>query len=300
MMLLLFSVLNPLELFPDSVDVAIRNGIEETSILSIHYIVNGTTTMNLLRQHEPILPAGFEMIRIPYRYLGRIVFGTSTGENYRKVAVALNPSGDTLCVSREDREFGGFFDVIMGSSPHIIRNTSPVPLMAVFLHGDSLPEGSVLGSNPLMTDETLFLWLDRDSVAVSALDIEGNPSDTLLLIRSGIDSVFSIGTLAFMTNVQRPSPGTIWVINGINGERISGIEVYPLLDEPFFFDLAARPLGLWQSAAIPFAGEIEFIVCIDTEERSYSINSLDEVTGAYIADWWHLDFDYSFPGRRRR
>jgi len=298
LLLLLCSVLNLFELFPDSVDLMIRNDIEDAYIVSIHYIVNGTSTMNVARQTGPIIPEGSATVRFPYRYLGRIVFVTSKGENYRKVAVALNPSGDTLAVSREDREYGGFFDVILGSRPHVIMNKSPVPLTQVLLHKDSLVSMNLIGTNPLMTDETLFLWLDLDNIVISAVDIEGNHSDSLNLVRTETDSISVIGTLSFMRGVQRPSQGNIWVINGINGAAISGIEVYPLKDEPFFFDLTDTPLQLWQSAVIPFEGEIEYLICSDTVGRSYSINSVDEATGAYLADWWHLDFDYSFPERR--
>ncbi len=298
--ILLLSALNPLALFPDSVDVVVRNSIDDASILSVHCIVNGSSTLTRLWQEAPVRPGECETFRVPFRYLGRIIFVTDTMGNYRKVAVAPAPAGDTLTVSREDREFGGFFDVVMGSRPHVIRNTSPVPLAGVFLHADSGSAVNLLGTNPLMTDETIFLWLDRDSIVISAVDTEGNPSDTMTFVRSDADSVRVIGTLSFMGGVERPAPGNIWVINGINGGLLSGIEVYPLDGEPFFMDLTDTPLELWQSAVIPFSGEIEYLICTDTEGRSFSINAADAPTGAFVADWWHLDFDYSFPERRRR
>lgn len=299
LLLALLVNLNPLSLFPDSVDVLIRNDITEASIISVHYFIRGSGRMAEAELSESIPPGGEATVTLPYRYMNRLVFRTTHKGSYRRTALALNPMGDTLSISRADKEFGDFFDVIMGERPFLVRNSTPVPITAVNLHAQGLPTPSIIGPNPLMTGERLFLWLDRDSIAMTAVDIEGNLSDTLRLIYGDADITHAIPVIAFLREETHPPPGANWLINGINGERIIGVEIYPVNDEPFYVDLSQAPLGLWDWATIPYSGPIDYMVCVDEQDREYTVDERHEETGAYIADWWHLDFDFSFPERRR-
>ena len=296
--ILLVTLINPLFLFPDSVDLVIRNELQSTSITSIHYLVAGSGRMRDAGLRGSIPPGESASLTLPFRFMDRIVFLTDSKGNYRNMSIALSPMVDTIAVSRADREFGGLFDVIMGDRPYIIHNRTPVPITGIILHGDGLPVESLIGPNPLMTDETLFLWLDTDSLAFTAIDIEGNRTMPFEIRRVGIAAVASIRISAFLAGSAKPD-GALWVINGINGESITGIEVYPLYDEPFFLDLGEAALSLWQSAAVQYAEEVEHIVCVDTMGRTYSIGKPDQHTEAFVADWWHLDFDFGFPERRR-
>jgi hypothetical protein len=288
--------MNPLNLFPGTVSVCITNSISDASITSIHYLVAGERRITECRVDDSIDPGSSRTMELPFRYMTRIVFGTDRDSNHRETELSLNPSGDTIVVSRSNREYGGFFDVIIGSSAFALQNRTPVPIRAI--HIDSLNGPCITGVNPLMTDEVLFLWHDSDSLLLIAVDIEGNPSKPLEIIRSEAVNTFQVGIVAFMEGVAAPRPGAIMVINGVNGECIVGVEVYPWNEEPFFFDLSDTPLGLWQSAVIPFAGQVEYLVCVDTSNRAFILDSRDESTGAYIADWWHLEFDFSFQERR--
>lgn len=294
--LLMVSVFSPFAGLFGSVEVTIQNNLLNSSITQVHYLLEGSAEIINAGLDSPIPPGGFSEITLPCRYLARIVFGTEEGANYRKTYCRPGADGDTLTVSRADMEFGGFFDVIMGSRVFVIQNRTPVPIRA--LHLDSLCGPGIIGANPLMTDEVLFLWHDSDSLHLIAVDIEGNPSKPVVMIRSETVNSFAVGIEAFGEGVLTPHPGAITLINGVNGESIVGIEVYPWNEEPFFFDLRDTPLGLWQSAVIPFAGQLEYLVCVDTSNRAFILDSCDESTGAYVVDWWHLEFDFGFRERR--
>lgn len=295
-LILMVSVFSPFAGLFGSVEVTVQNNLLNSSITQIHYLLSGSSEIINAGLDSPIPPGGFSEIALPRRYLARLVFGTEEGVNYRKAHCRLGADGDTLTVSRADMEFGGYFDVIMGSRVFVIQNRTPVPIRALYL--DSLCGPGIMGANPLMTDEVLFLWHDSDSLRLIAVDIEGNPSKPIMMIRSEDVNSFAVGIEAFLEGAVTPHPGAITVINGVNGESIVGIEVYPLDEEPFFFDLSDTPLGLWQSAVIPFTGRLDYLVCIDESNRAFIVDSRDESTGAYVVDWWHLEFDFSFRERR--
>lgn len=295
----LAAALNPLGLFPDSTNLVVHNAISDASITSVHYLAAGTAVLIDAGLTGPVPPGSSFQFRVPCRYINRVIIGTDVRGNYRRVGVAPSPSGDTLSISRADKEFGGFFDVILGSRPFVIKSTLPVPITALYILDDSLHTGSLIGSNPLMTDETLFLWMDSDSIAITAMDVEGNLSERIPLARSERDSLFTIGIASFLGDTGQQTPGSIWIINALNGEVIKEIEMYPLTGEPFFIDLSATPLQLWQGVSVPFSGDLEYIVGIDGCNRTFSVDSTDPSTGAFIIDWWHLDFDFDFPERRR-
>ena len=297
--LILGNTVNPFLLFPDSTDIIIRNCITDASLTSVHYFVAGKAVLYDAGLTGPVPPGSSFRFRVPCRYINRVIIGTDLRGNYRRVGVAPSPSGDTLSISRADKEFGGFFDVILGSRPFVIKSVLPVPITALYILDDSLHTGSLIGSNPLMTDETLFLWMDRDSITIAAMDVEGNLSESIPLARSERDSLFTIGIASFLGDTGQQTPGSIWIINALNGEVIKEIEIYPLTGEPFFIDLSASPLQLWQGVSVPFSGDLEYIVGIDGCNRTFSVDSTDPSTGAFIIDWWHLDFDFDFPERRR-
>lgn len=298
---LLFTLaINPFALFPDSATVTIRNNLSDASIIAVHYLVSGSGRITGSALPSPVPPGGSVDISLPCRSFARLILRTDSGVNYRKPQFHPAPSGDTLTISRADREFGGYFDVIMGERPFVIQNSTPVAMRAIYLEGDFMPVESVIGANPLMTDEVLFLWFDPDSVTIVAVDLEGNFSKPIGMIRTDCVNTFSIGIEAFLEETFHPPPEVLWIINGINGESITGIEVYPRSEEPFFLDLSDDPLRLWQTAVIPFSGEVDYVVCFDSRNRAFFIDSRDESTGAFLADWWHLEFDFSFPEGRNR
>lgn len=299
MIALAFAILfNPLDYIKDTADIVIHNRIEHTSIVSIHYLITGSRTMMNVGLERPVAPTELVTISLPYRHMRRLVFQTDQGDNYRVVSLTPGIPGDTIEVSRENREFGGFFDVILGERLFVLRNETPVNLASIFLHGDSL-RFDLLGHNPLMHDETVFLWLNEDSITLTAVDIMGNESLPFHLTETSRDTLNTIRIAHFLGNAQPPPPGNVWIINCIHGEQLVEIEVYPEVGEPYYFDLRDTPLDLWQSAVIPLAVPINHIVCFDGEGRTYSIGAKDRDTGAYIAEWWNLDFDFSFPDRRQ-
>lgn len=289
--------IDPFALFPDSANVTIINSLESASITSIYYLIAGEEFLAQSDLDASLSPGSSASISLPFRYLARVIFCTDQNVNYRIGFFSPSSSLDSVSVSRSEREFGGYFDVIMGRRPFTIRNSTTVPITAIILHGDSLPSGSIIGSNPIMTDETLFLWLDRDSVVFTALDIEGNESDTIEVRRMGRENGIDIRSNTFIRSAPESSHEANWVVSALNGECIMGIEVYPINGEPFFMDLGDNPLQLWQFTVIPFDGDVEYIVCDDNAGRTFTIDQKDQSTGAFVVDWWHLDFDFSFPER---
>lgn len=294
-LLIVLAAMNPFDLFPDSTDVTIRNGITDASITSVYYLAAGSSTLTDAGLQSPIPPGETAVLSFPCRYINRVILTTDTKGNYRRVAYSPAPYSDTLSISRADKEFGEIFDVILGTRPFIIKSEVPVPLTSIFIRNDSTHTGSIIGSNPLMTDELLFLWLDRDSVTIAVMDSEGNTSEDIPLLES--DSVHTIDINVFLDDPE-PDPNRLLIINALNGESIVEIEVYPDSGDPFLMDLSATPLWLWQSVSVPVAsGRVEYIVAIDSNRRTYSINAPDTCIGAFVVDWWHLDFGFDFPER---
>lgn len=293
--LLIIVAFNPFVMFQDSVDVTVCNGIELQSIHSISYLISQSGVMESIDLELNIPPGGSITFRMPARFLDRMVFEADSGNNFRMISFMPGLSRDTLLVTRAHKEFGGFFDVILGTRPYAIRNATPVPITNIILEGEDFPETGVLGNNPLLSDEVLFLWTDRDTISFSALDIQGNLSHSIEMIRSGDDSLYSISTEVFLGGIPQIPPGSIWIVNGINGTRINSIEIYPVFGDPLFLDLSASPLDLWEHVTVPNIGNVEFIVCIDSCKRTFSAYQFGEVVGAYIVDWWSLDLNFNFP-----
>ncbi|MCK5035888.1 MAG: hypothetical protein KAS73_08350 [Candidatus Sabulitectum sp.] len=293
--LLIFVAFNPFVMLQDSVDITICNGIELQSIHSINYLVNQSWVMESIDLEQSIPPGESVTFRMPARFLDRMIFETDSGSNFRMISFMPGLSSDTLLVTRAHKEFGGFFDVIMGTRPYAIRNATTVPITNIILRGEGFPDTGIMNSNPLLTDEILFLWSDQDSITITALDIHGNLSDSIHIVRQGPDSIFSIQSESFLGDIPQMARGSIRIVNGINGTEIKEIEIYTVLGDPIFLDLSASPLDLWQSVTVPNAGNVEFIVCIDTCDRTYSAYQFSSEAESYIVDWWSLDLNFNFP-----
>lgn len=293
------TALNPLLLFPDSVDVTVINRIDGATIESLHFLLPERTVIEEVVLDGPIPGGDSAKVTLPYRYISRVVIGTDRMGNYRKALLAFSPEGDSLSFSRADREFGGFFDVILGSELYFIRNATTVPITAVYLRADTLAERNILGSNPLLTNESIFLWMDADSAWIRALDCEGNTSPTIPIHTLDENGANVVTISYFMGDAGPVREDEIRVVCGLNRGEITGIEVFPKDDEPFFLNLEQDPLTLWDHLTIQCPREVDYLVCFDRYDRSFSVDTRDPDTDAYIVDWWHLDFDFSFPDRRR-
>lgn len=288
----------PFNELPDSTDLLIRNDLETASIVNINLLLPNSMHLIPVALSSPVPPGTERIVTVPFSYISRIIFATDSSINYRSTDFAPVGLSATVTVSRASREFGGLFDVVMGTEAYVIINETSVPIAEVFLLDNGLSDQSIISSNPLLPNEIIFLWLDRDTVSLQAVDTEGNASDTIRAVRSDENNVFGITTFDFLSIPADAVTGSIYVINCINGEFIEEIEVYPLYQEPFLVDLSEEPLSLWKSVEIPSSGGIEFIVCIDSRGRTFSVNDPDLSTGAYIVDWWNLDFNFNFPDRR--
>lgn len=297
---LVFSaVLNPFRLFPDSTEMIVVNNIPSLNIVSVHYLPVGSDTICRAFLPGPISPGCSTSVIVPFRYMNRIVFGTDAGINHRK-ALGYTPDYpvDVITVSRADREFGSFFDVIIGSRPHVITNGTPVPISVLCLIEDNGGLTGLLGRNLLMTEESMVLWMDADSISLIAQDVEGFLTDTVKVFRTGDTSVTIIGIEHFLGRNLPDTHVNVGVVNCVNGESMKEILIFPQVGPPQVFDLSSTPLGLWQIVTIPYAGIVDFVVGTDLSGRTYSVESPDEHTGLYVIDWWHLDFDFSFSGGR--
>lgn len=294
------AALNPIELFPDSTELVVVNNTTSLCIVSVHYLPVGSDTICKATLSGPVSPGCSTSVRIPFRYMNRIVFGTDAGINHRKaLGYAPDYPFDVITVSRADREFGSFFDVITGSRPYVITNGTPIPIPVLCLLGENDSLTNLLSSNPLMTDESLVLWMDADRINLIAQDVEGFLTDTIEVIRTENSSVTLISIEHFIGMNMAYTHDSIGIVNCVNGERIKRIQIFPHVGPPQTLDLSATPLGLWQIVSIPYEGTLDYVVGTDLSGRTYSVESPDENTGLYVFDWWHLDFDFGFSGRRR-
>ncbi len=293
------TALNPFMLFPDSTDMVVINNTTSYRIVSVHYLPVGSETIREVRLSGSIPPGCSTSVRIPFRYMNRIVFGTDAGINHRRaMGYAPGYPTDTVTVSSADREYGSYFDVIIGSRPHVITNGTPVPISALCMIEDDGEPIGLLGRNLLMTEESLVLWMDADSISFIAQDLEGFLTDTIEVNRSGSTSVTVIGIEHFLGRDLPDTHDNVGIVNCVNGESMKEILIYPQVGPPQALDLSFTPLGLWQIVTIPYAGVVDFVVGTDQSGRTYSVESPHEQTGLYVIDWWHLDFDFSFPGGR--
>lgn len=166
-----------------------------------------------------------------------------------------------------------------------------------------MPEGDILGNNPLMPDELLRLWgQSREPYALVFFDTDGFSSDTLPATASS-DTIYRVTNGMFFQNGTLHSTSYsgygITIANCIPSVEIVSIEVYNEQGfEIMFYNLTETPLRTWDRLATQVDYPPEFIVCTDSEGRDYSLTEADTETGIYEFDLLSLDFDYSFPERR--
>ncbi|HOO45392.1 MAG TPA: hypothetical protein PLM29_04120 [Deltaproteobacteria bacterium] len=294
--LALYLLLHPVMLLGNTVELTIVNVTPADTIASVHSILPGEQSLVHYLLDTPIPPGSTGKVDIPSATYDRLIFCTESGTNYREVLLPVGRHMDTVTVSRADREYGEFFDVVLGSRPFVLMNSSPVPLSGVYLLKPDITPRNMLGKNPLLTDEFIVIWLDADSAMARAEDIEGHFSREVSLISSsGSPATYTLGPMDFLPEGTLDQQG-VTVLNCINGAAIIEVEIYPFIGEPFIVDAKADPLELWEWMHLSIEDGAEFVVCYDEQGRSFTVPWPEDSSGVFIASWWNLDFDFNFPG----
>ncbi len=173
-------------------------------------------------------------------------------------------------------------------------------IASVHVKGESLPQGDILGPNPIMPGEFLRLWVEStEPCSLVFIDLDGFPSDTLIATANP-DTVYQLTNEMFYHNGTHHStadPGhTFTVANCMSSERLVSVEA---LDEEgysiLFFDLAQTPLETWDRLTTQTDYPPALMICTDSMGREYSLDRPDSLSGIYDFDLLSLDFDFSFP-----
>jgi len=293
-----FSFFSP----PECTNVIVSNLLESQNLESIHLLLPDAVELIPVDLDAPIPPGDYREIQFPWGFINRVIFNTDAGNVYFQGGFSASSNPDTIRISRARKEFGGIFDRIHGTMPIGVRNISSINIASVHVTGEGIPEGDILGSNPLMPGELLRLWVQsREPYTLVFFDTYGFASDTLLESASS-DTTYRVTNDMFFHNGILHStsyPGySITIANCISSEEIISIEAY---DEQgsviMFFDLTETPLRTWDRLATQVDYPPGFIICTDSEGREYSLNEADPETGIYEFDLLSLDFDFSFPER---
>jgi len=286
---------------PDSVDVTINNQLGTRNITSASYILPNSDHLSTVHLPHPLLPENTMTVRVPYGYINRLIFETEDGTVYTTNGYPASTNPETISISLADKEFGGLFERIYGIYPVAVRNSTDVNVVSVFLQGDSVPCTNLLRHNVLLPDEILRVWLDSGITAqLSAIDLEGNTSTPITITAPAPDTLYRITSELFFSNGNEigyngSSPGS-WVVNCITLDDIVQVEAFSseglLLDG---LDCSSSPLSTWDRVFVMHRIPVGYIVCTDSEDRTYSANNADSITGAFIFGDLNLDFGFGFP-----
>lgn len=289
--------------YPESTSVTVINLIEEQTITSVHLLLPNSDEIAAVQLDSPISSGETTELSFPWGYINRIVFSTERGDVYYQTGFVASSCPDTLKVSLAAKEFGGVFDRIYGTHPIIVRNRTGVNIASVLARGESLPQGDILGRNPIMPGESLRLWVEStEPCSLVFIDLDGFPSDTLIATANP-DTIYQLTNEMFYHNGTHHStadPGhTFTVANCMSSETLVSVEA---LDEGgysiLFFDLTQTPLETWDRLTTQTDYPPALVISTDSMGREYSLTGPNPETRTYEFDLLSLDFDFSFPERR--
>lgn len=285
----------------DSVDIYVTNSLKSTTISSMYYLINGDFVLNEVPMQIPLSPDSTMMIKFPSLYFDRIIFEGDDKSIFYIGHYPASSNGDTLEVSLANKEFGLMFDRVYGSYPVAFGNSSMVPLVSISVPNDSSFEENLLRGRMLLPDEVLCLWVDSGTIIEAfALDVGGNLSSALIGVASPIDTVYLFTPSHFYHNgnvfgFQDGIPGSM-IVNCLPNQEIVLVEAFDL--DGYFvsgIDCSPAPLSTWDQVFCPHSTPLSYILCTDSEGRTYSLIEPDQDTGEYLIDLLSLDFGFGFP-----
>jgi len=230
-----------------------------------------------------------------------MIFETEDGTVYTRSGYPASTNPEPISISLADKEFGGLFERIYGAYPIAIQNSTDVNIVSVFLQGDSVPDENLLRNNTLLPDEIIRVWLDSGTTTeVYATDLEGNISALITVSATNSDSLYEFSPDLFYGNgnevgYDSSSSGT-WVINCITLDEIEKVEAFSsngsFLDG---IDCSSSPLSTWDRVYLITSEPIDYVVCTDGNNRTYSENIPDSLTNSFIFGNLNLNFSFAFP-----
>ncbi len=291
-----FSLFSP----PEETNVVVLNHLENQSINTIDLLLPNRAELLPIQIPSPIPPGESTEIALPWGYINRVIVITNKGNVYYQMGFPASSDPDTIRVSLDKYEFGGIFDRVYGTMQIGVLNYSNLNIASVHVTGEGLPEGDILGNNPLMPGELLRLWVQSTEPHMLVFfDSDGFSSDTLVATANP-DTIHKINNDMFFhvggVHSTSYTGYDITVANCISTEEIVLVEAYDTEGYSIlFFDLTERPLKTWDRLATQVDYPPDFIVCTDSRGREYSLDRPDSLYGAYVFDLLSLDFDFSFP-----
>ena len=285
---------------PEETQVVVLNQLNDQSITSIHLLLPGANELLPIEMPLPIPPDESIEVTFPWGFIKRVIFRTDSGTVYYQGFFAASSNPDTIRICLARKEFGGVFDRIYGTLPIAVRNRTGVNIASVLVQGDSLPQGDILGRNPIMPGESLRLWVTgTEPCSLVFIDLDGFLSDTMI-VAADPDTIYELTNEMFYHNVTHHStsdPGySLTIANCISSETLVSVEV---LDEGgysiLFFDLTQTPLETWDRLTTQTDYQPALVICTDSMGREYSLDQPDSLSGIYAFDLLSLDFDFSFP-----
>lgn len=286
---------------PDSVDIKIENQLQNKSIEEISYIIPGSSYLHTADLLHPVSPDSQLTIRVPYGYINMMIFETDDESVYSVSGYPASANPGTIRISLADKQFGGLFDRIYGIYPVVIENSTDINLFDIRILGDSILNANILRNNVLLPGELLRLWIDSgEIIQIFAVDCKGNTSSLITAVTPVTDSLYKFTPSLFYDNGNEfgydgTSEGS-WVIDCITFDEIVKVEAFTI-DGSFIdgIDCSSSPLATWDRVFIRHRMPIGYIICTDSNNRTYSADTPDSISNDFIFGDLNLDFGFGFP-----
>jgi len=288
---------------PESTSVTVSNHLCEQSIESIYILLPMSDHLDIIPVPSSIEPELSACFSFPWGMISRIIFLSDSGSVYYYNGYKASSNPDTISISLSRKEFGGIFDRVYGTSPIMLRNGSDAVICSVLIDGKGVPEGNIMGSNPLMPGENLRIWVNsEETYSIRFFDISGQQSE-VFCVSSNPDSIVEISNSMFYNNIpireQSDISNGIVIANCISSQLIVSIEILDSSgNASCFLNIADNPLIPWERIVLNCVEQPAMVICTDSLQRVYSLSEPDSSSGVFCFNLLSLDFDFSFPERQ--
>ncbi len=258
-----------------------------------------TVSENLL---DSSIPDGESaIISLPYMFYPAMIGFTSSDLSYRYLSFAAVDSS-TIVFDRMKREFGKLITRMYGSTKLFIANTSPLQIVSITVSDSCGFPGEILTPEVIFTGEAINIWLNPGLFNITVRDISNTCVEYTLQIDtiaeativvfpaefvSSENTELTVGTGRYSADLVPALPyDSLCILDLFNeeGEMSASFNIEP-------------PLSSWSRIRMYSDEEIFWLSGEDTNGRTYSVNSVDSLLGAYIIDAGSVDFDLSFDSR---
>lgn len=286
---------------PDSVDVILKNDLENNCISRVDMVLPGAERLYPIVDSLFLQPDQSTVIRLPWGFVNRIILSTTDGKYFYINQFLASSDPDTALVSLANSEFGGVFDRVFGCFPVVIENNSDAILTSANIVPPYNSSFSTSFNNPVLPGEVIRFWLPDSSEYTLTVTERSGLCSVPLQVTPKQSSLYSLDNTTFLSDLSSLkdySLNTIVVCNCIYDADLIDIYVFDSLGYVIgYLDYSSNPLSTWEYSVIDCATIPAFIECIDQYNRSYSLISPNQPSGFYEFSLHSLDFNFNFYNR---